>query len=78
MKNLTGIITGVLIIVFIGFSICQHCCGTEEACAAEENIEEVVLEENTEEVTEENTEEAEATDSTNTDTSAVVEESTEE
>ena len=35
-------------------------------------------EENTEEVAEENTEEAEATDSTNTDTSAVVEESTEE
>ena len=77
MKNLTGIITGVLIIVFIGFSICQNCCGTEEACAAEENTEEVV-EENTEEVAEENTEEAEATDSTNTDTSAVVEESTEE
>ena len=77
MKNLTEIITGVLIIVFIGFSICQNCCGTEEACAAEENTEEEVVE-NTEEVAEENTEEAEATDSTNTDTSAVVEESTEE
>ena len=68
MKNLTGIITGVLIIVFIGFSICQNCCGTEEACAAEENTEQEVVE-NTEEDT---------TDSTNTDTSAVVEESIEE
>ena len=69
MKNLTEIITGVLIIVFIGFSVFQNCCGTEESCSAEEN---------TEEVAEENTEEAEATDSTNTDTSAVVEESIEE
>ena len=68
MKNLTGIITGVLIIVFIGFSICQNCCGTEEACAAEENTEQEVVE-NTEEDT---------TDSTNTDTSTVVEESIEE
>lgn len=77
MKNLTGIITGVAIIVFIGFSVCQNCCGTEEACAAEENTKEEVVE-NTEEEVVENTEEAEATDSTNTDTSAVVEESTEE
>ena len=77
MKNLTEIITGVAIIVFIGFSVYQNCCETEEACAAEENTEEVVVG-NTEEVEEKNTEEAEATNSTNTDTSAVVEESTEE
>ena len=63
MKNLTGIITGVLIVIALGFLVIQNCECCETKCAAEET-EEVTTEET---VVDADTTEEIANDSTDVD-----------
>ena len=44
MKDLTGIITGVLILLFLGFLVIQNCECCKTKCATEEVSDEVVEE----------------------------------
>ena len=71
MKNLTGIITGVLIVLALGFLVIQNCECCETKCAAE-GTEELTTEET---VVDADTTEEIANDSTDVDadTSEVVE-----